>query len=243
MARLFASASSQSAASGSAPVTAYPFSMGIWFRSSDTTNLQQLLGVGVDGSNNNYWNLFAAGQRPGDPVMFQTRTTSNGDAISTTGYSANTWHHAMGVATSATSRAVFLDGGGKATNGTNLTPSGVDSARLSKRGDGANYLNGRLAEGAVWNTNLSDAEVLALARGVSPLRIRAGNLVAYWPLYGAASPEPDYGGTANNMTLANSPTQADHAPALQLHWGFDLGWQGNFATAAATFRRRIIVSG
>ena len=45
-----------------------------------------------------------------------------------------------------------------------------------------NYCDGSLAEAAIWNAALSDAEVAALATGVSPLLVRPGSLVFYAPL-------------------------------------------------------------
>src|SRR3990172_4138139 len=45
-----------------------------------------------------------------------------------------------------------------------------------------------------------------------------------------SSPDPDWSGQANNMTVAGT-TVADHV-RLGLPFGFDLGWQGAFTAAA-----------
>jgi hypothetical protein len=45
-----------------------------------------------------------------------------------------------------------------------------------------NYLNGSLAEVGIWNAALTAAEVLSLARGMSPSLIRPQSLTIYAPL-------------------------------------------------------------
>jgi hypothetical protein len=46
----------------------------------------------------------------------------------------------------------------------------------------ARFLNGRLAEAAIWNTDLTDDEFAALADGYRPTLIRPNKLVFYAPL-------------------------------------------------------------
>jgi len=60
---------------------------------------------------------------------------------------------------------------------------------------------------------LSAGEVAALGAGASPLAVRPQSLVAYWPLYGNVSPETDII-SGYDMTLYNSPTEADSHPPL-----------------------------
>jgi hypothetical protein len=56
---------------------------------------------------------------------------------------------------------------------------------------------------------LTDDEAVILSLGYSPVFVRPANLVAYWPLVGRSSPEPDIVG-GYDMTLVGSPTVADH---------------------------------
>ena len=72
-------------------------------------------------------------------------------------------------------------------------------------------MSGRIAEVALWDVALSAAEVAALASGVTPLHMRPGNLVAYWPVWGLHSPEIDLTSNGNNMTVTG-PVKAGHAP-------------------------------
>ena len=71
-------------------------------------------------------------------------------------------------------------------------------------------MNGRIAEAAVWNTDLTADEIASLgADRVSPLLIRPDNLIAYWPIIGRTSPEINLMGSGN-LTLGGSPATADH---------------------------------
>lgn len=69
---------------------------------------------------------------------------------------------------------------------------------------------GSVAEVAVWNSVLSNNEVATLAT-VCPDSVHRSSLVAYYPLYGMSSPEPDLSGAANNGTVTGT-TLANHAP-------------------------------
>jgi hypothetical protein len=73
--------------------------------------------------------------------------------------------------------------------------------------------DGRIADFAIWSAALSTGEFAALAKGVSPLRIRPASLVAYYPLFGAGSAEPDAIGQSGNLVL-NGTVQAAHAPVM-----------------------------
>jgi hypothetical protein len=208
MARLFDDASSQYLENATAPVTAVPLSVGCWFNSNDAAATQALVQIGVTGSNDNCFVLFAAGSVAGDPVRFQTRTTSNGVADSTTGYTANQWHHALGVTSATTSRAAYIDGGNKGTNTTNLTPAGIDSVAVGRRQANTAYMSGYIAEVAIWSAALTDDEAAVLAKGYSPLLVRPTSLVFYAPIIGRYSPEIDLRGQAN-LTVTGA-TVADH---------------------------------
>lgn len=94
------------------------------------------------------------------------------------------------------------------------------------------YTEGEVAEIAVWNEGLSDNEILAIARGCSPLRIRPVSCTAYWPFWGLHSPEIDLMAANRQLTLTAAPVQSNHAPVLP----FSAHWWSNFPEqpAAAT---------
>ena len=66
-----------------------------------------------------------------------------------------------------------------------------------------------VAECALWNVALTAAEIDALAAGFSPLFIRPGSLVGYWPLGGAYSDYIDPIGS-NTLSATGDPAAADH---------------------------------
>ena len=168
----------------SAPVTVAPLSLSAWFKIDDLTHTGGILGVGASGSGNDLWGLDAAGTVGGDPLRFFSFDTSFSSADSSTGFSADTWHHACGVELSASSRAVYLDGGSKGTNADTRTPDGSDEVQIGQyaRSTGDGDLLGDVAEAAIWNVALTDAEALILSKGYSPLFVRPESLVFYMPL-------------------------------------------------------------
>jgi len=71
-------------------------------------------------------------------------------------------------------------------------------------------LNGLVSHTAVWDVGLSVNEIVSLANGHSPLKVRRSNLVSYAPLNGQ-SPEPDIVGGLN-LTVNGSPAVAEEPP-------------------------------
>ena len=215
MAREFARATEEYLTVASTPVTAVPLTLAAWFNATDITTAHPLMYVGNSGD----WQRFevaAGGHVGGDPIYALTNDGASSFAVSTTGYSANTWHHACGVFAATNDRRAFIDGGSRGNEATNRTPGGLDfmdlAASNGKMGTGlASYLNGLLAEAAIWNAALTDAEVAILATGVRPWQVRPQNIVAYWPCVR----DQDYdlvGGY--DMTPLNTPTIAAHVPVI-----------------------------
>jgi hypothetical protein len=184
--------------------------MACWFRSDDTTINQTLMCISDTGTDVNYFRLSAMGASAGDPVRADTTATTTGDADTTTGFSANTWHHACGVFAGTADRRAFIDGGSKGTDVVNEVPTGLDTTAIGRlaRLTPAGYTSGRIAEAAIWDVALSDVEVALLAKGYSPLFVRPASLTLYAPLLGNYSPEIDLIG-ARSLTVTGA-TKADH---------------------------------
>lgn len=208
MARTFVAASSQYLEADVALVAAEPVTMACWFNSDDVTIRQSLMWVGDKDVVTEYHDLTCDGATAGDPV--RAGSENAGRSSTTTGYSANTWHHAAGVWVNDSERSSYIDGGSKGTNSTLRTVTGLDRTSIGRYGDSSpsDYMSGLIAEAALWTVALSDAEILVLALGVSPLLVQPGSLAGYWPLLGRVSPEIDYfGGTDLTVTGA---TVGDH---------------------------------
>lgn len=231
MSRDFESTSSQYLNNANGIVSNFPLTMACWFKSENAAITQTLLSVGTAGSANHRHTLSAAGAVASDPITLLSQTTSGGTATSTTGYTVGTWHHAVGVVISATDRRAYIDGGSEGTSVTNLTPAGMNSTYIGARQAVAvtAFMDGFIAEAAIWNVALNIQEILALARGVCPLEIRPLALVSYWPVFGLSDPEPDYGGGGFHMTVNAAPPKANHAPVRPM---FPL-WTPNFEEVAA----------
>ena len=100
----------------SAPVTDEPFSMSCWFQVADVSVQRTLMGIfnSVSDGFRHYLSASAGSTIDAASKIFaQTRLAST-----STTFSTNTWHHACGVWASDSSRAAYLDGGGKGTETT-----------------------------------------------------------------------------------------------------------------------------
>lgn len=163
----------------SAVVTATPYTMACWFR---TTNMTQVSALLTSSSvSTQYSTLFFRGDVASDPIdiLIEAGGAQN-VARSTTGCTSGQWHHACGVFTSAASRTVYLDGGSSATNTASSNPT------LNQTEIGAwrssSWFSGDIAEVGFWNAALTAAEVASLAKGVTPALVRPQNLLPHLEL-------------------------------------------------------------
>lgn len=203
-----------------------PFSMFCWAYPVDTATPCPLLSIYLPDFYP--WNhVLALG---GDnspflavPVLAQSSAYLTGpfQASIVNAYSANRWVACGGVWANQSSRQVYANGvpGTPDTNNVN-NPYGPNTTGIGTACAGPlfapprTYANCPIAEAAVWNVALTDAEMLALAKGVKPYLIRPKNLFGYWPLHGLQSPEADRSGKAQNMILTAAPPSFNHAPLV-----------------------------
>ena len=209
MARLFDDASSQYLSYASAVLSAVPISLACWFNTDNTAAEQEL--ISICRSNADHWHsLRASGSIGGDPIRASTFDGGWNAAQTTTGYSANTWHHACGVWAAADSRSAYIDGGSKHTQTSSRTPTSLDLTYIGANefsSSPTNYMSGSIAEVGIWNVALTDAEVAILAKGYSPLFVRPQSLVLYIPLI-RDNDEDLIGGLS--FTANGSPTVSAH---------------------------------
>lgn len=171
---LFDDAANEYLSVSASPVIA-PFTLSCWFNSDDLINNQVLVGIG--GAAANYTELVASGAGGGDPIDIRSAAGGGpGAAVTTTGYSANTWHHACGVEFGA-SRAAYIDGGSKGTDA-NVRAPALTTTFIGRHavGGGIWFMSGKIMDVRIYNRALSDTEVY--------------NLYANpWELYGPRIPE------------------------------------------------------
>ena len=164
------------------PITDEPLSLAAWFNSESATLQQFILGVITSGTFNHSWWIEANGGLAGDPVRAGSRATASALSATGTGYTTGTWHHAAGTFASNTNRLAYIDGAAGTANTTNQAITAGDQVRVALAGDATLRFAGAIAEPAVWNVELTAAEIAVLARGYSPLFVRPQALVFYAPL-------------------------------------------------------------
>lgn len=219
MARNFNGGSAQYVRTLTVPITATPFTVSGWFFCTNNSSAFFLWAAFKNSAGgNDRFSLTARGDAVGDTVQFTSTVAGTVQrAITTSGYSANTWFHAAGVSASATDRRVFLDGGSKGTDTVSSAPSGINEMGCGVDFAGSRVTNGstcRAAHVAVWDVALSDQEVASLAEGFSPLLTRPESLLAYYPFGGFdGNNDLDLMG-GYNMTAFNSPTFVDQRRML-----------------------------
>ena len=190
-----------STGNGNPMITTTPFTMACWMYPTDITSAGVVTSVTDNGTDIHM--LQPTGSIGGDPVRAGSYDGSWSVAATSTGYTATTWQHVAGVFTNSTSRAAFLDGGGKGTATGSQDPSGMLEFLVgSHKTTGGSYFDGKIAHVAIWDIALSDAEVAQLAAGALPTAIQSGNLVGYWKLIENGTKTT---GT-RDLTAYNSPT-------------------------------------
>jgi hypothetical protein len=197
---------------------AHPMSFALWFNKPSTTFATAFSISNTNVSNPNRNSIILSNIANVRAFSANSGGTTTAGARSTATFSTNTWHHACAVFSSNSSRTIYLDGGNSATNTTTV---GVNTGSFvattiggfSNSGSIGQPYDGLIAEVAVWNGNLTADDAATLAKGISPLLVRPDILVAYWPLYGNASPEVEL---RNRYEMTVNGTTKDVQPRIFL---------------------------
>lgn len=222
MARHF---SSSSLDRGNAVLTATPFTMACWFKLGNSADaldhplISICRGGGGTGGNFDGWWLDYDNTDPTKGLhLYSSHEGGNfGGAITSNKVTDSLWHFALATFTSTTSRTVFLDNGTGATDATSVTPASLAHTMVSNVLDNAganNFGNNQdVAEACWWNVVLNASERAALFAGIPMRRVRPGAILAYLPVWGLASPEPEMTGpAARTWTLTGTAAQSNHPP-------------------------------
>lgn len=212
MARAFNGSNQYAATSGGPFSLSLPLTIVGWAYMNSSSGVQQLFGVQATTANYPTHRVIFDGTN----MAAQTFDGTTSGKASYGTISLSTWQHWAGVFPSVSSRQLFLNGAQVASDTTSTTAFTSVNAGIGAQTPNSVsfYFNGNLAEVAIFSATLVAAEVLALAGGVSPRRIRPGALVFYTPLFGlsGASTEPDLSGARNSLSLTGSPGQVNHCP-------------------------------
>jgi hypothetical protein len=193
-----------------AVLTAAPLTMACWGIHGATGVLDYAMNLGVSGATNN---RFVLGVNASDQVFMESAAASASSAVTTATVPTSGWQHFAGVTASATSRFAYLNGTPGSVQTTSRVPSGINMLRVGAGGTASSLWTGTIAHCAVWNVALTDAEIAALAAGLSPLAMRPGALVAYWPYMGRDTADIDIVGRFD-LTNTSTTSGADEPRLL-----------------------------
>jgi hypothetical protein len=176
------------AASGSAAHWNIPGSYvtaSLWYRSDPAVGANERVLFTKWGTNNanQCWMIT---NESGGYYLFDTSNGAGGYsyAISKTVPNISVWHHLCGVLSPVEGVSIYVNGMREDRNPVPRSmPSSASGMYVGASGDTDTHVgSGYCSELALWADALSDVEVLALARGLSPLQIRPGMLRGYWPM-------------------------------------------------------------
>lgn len=197
-------------------ITAFPFSLSVWYRPTSLTGGNKVLLSGHDNpSASIQYSLELDSFQSWKPTLFLYDGTYRQATAGGSGSSTNIWQHAGVVVASASNYSVFYDGANK---GTGTTPVSMTLSNLNRISVGrwspsaSGFFSGALVHCAVWSAALTDAEVAVLYAGLLPTRVRPASLLAYWSLSGKDSPEIDIVGR-NDLTVTNA-TVSNEEPRI-----------------------------
>jgi len=165
-----------------------PLTLACWFtNSSNLTSQRGLIRVGDNGLANtwilnlNYggaWTMNAYSRNSVGGIG--AATTSAISSMSSTG---TVWRHAAAVFTTSSSRAAYMSGVAKATNGSAITVSPASPQLFIGSGDTTSLSHaGAIAHATVWAAALNDGEIAALQGGAHPMQVRPESIVFWNPL-------------------------------------------------------------
>lgn len=147
--------SSRSATTGSC-------TFGAWFRTTTSATQKIIAMRGLDGSGIG-WSLFITKSTTNKMTVGVVTTTPlvGTELASTTTLVDNTWYYVYGVWTQGTNLKIYVNG--SLENTVSVTGTGLrDSLTgwILMRGNGGTYSNGSVSEFVIYNTVLSDAQIL-----------------------------------------------------------------------------------
>ncbi len=199
--------STQFLSTGISPISSEPLTMALWFNRKNFAG--NVVFVALDRGTNSGTGIHNIGGSTGSSLSAASNDGTISSVTSTNSYTLNTWNHGCSVMSSASSRTIYLNGGGASTSTVTKNVTGLSNVSI-----GARYANGvvgiyapaLIAEVGIWDTALTDSEIASLARGMTCDKVRPQNLVFYAPLV------RDLQDVRGGLTITNnnSATVADH---------------------------------
>lgn len=169
-----------------------PLTMTCWFKADNATDTMTAMVVQAAGSNAVVARMLIRGSIGGDPVQAQHQNGGSSIASSSTGFTANNWHHAANVFFSDSDRRAYVDGGSEGTNlGARTAFSTLNLTVIAGTdGSGASF-PGELDDLRFWNRALSAEEIREVYQDSRSGYQRTLNFMKLPVVIAAAPPAPE----------------------------------------------------
>jgi hypothetical protein len=191
-------------------VSAWPMTMFVRAKSTNLTARQVAATYLYSNSPYNGIQLYFAGDVAGDPLSFWR--FGSGLTNSVLGYSSGVWNNWAGRSYSNT--VVDVDVENTVTTGPTTSVAWQNASAImigARLTPGISLqLTGSVANVAMWNVALDDAEVASLVAGFSPRRVRPQSLVFYAPLVRELVVPKSLVAPISSLAATASPTVSDH---------------------------------
>lgn len=181
----------------------------------NNTAVQGIVSINNTGAANGWFALTSRGDLGGDPVSASKTNDAGGGnaALTSSGFSLTTWEVYAAAFLSNTSRAVYINGGSKGTDATNVTdptPNSISIGAIVTNALLYGY-DGRAAEVYVLNVNMSDSQHAARGKGYSALwDVPIKNVRGWYPLLRTTDLQNRMANGYPTLTATASPAQASH---------------------------------
>lgn len=161
------------------PINAYPYTIGCWAYTNNTSQRTILTSPCSSTISGNYEYMVLDGSG-----KIEAQGGGNNAVVGNTSISSSTWFHATCIISSAASQ-VFLNGtldGSLSINQSIYSSMDRLGIGVVDRASPALFFQGLIAEVAVWNVALTASEIASLGKGFTPDQIRPQSLAFYAPL-------------------------------------------------------------
>ena len=240
MARNFNGSTDKLTATESA-VNAVPATLFAWCNPSTVSAAQKFILSVSDSADNDPLLNITNGNATTNKFQAQFRGnggTSASDAKGTTTPIVGQWYAICGTYSSTGIAKIYVNGtlegtGSSPTGGTDISLVNRTTVGVLTRLSDSLFFAGDIAEVAIWNSEISNAEILKLAKGYCPGEIATDHLKMYCPMLGEGSGALEWSQTRGRLwkfSGTNSRRSA-HAPLVR-RMRYDTGFAASVAAPA-----------